>query len=394
MRSHRTKTKLTLRNMFCGIWGAACLSLLSSTAFAQTDLSAYGEMSEAELQTLADTGDMHAVFTQGYNLIFDDELNLRPTPDFETAKALLEKAHAGGHDSANSILMLYYQGEFGQTPDLDKLEAMLFTSAERGSAVAKLNYAYRYIQSEDTEKSKHALQYLKDATRDDVVQQNAYPFLIEVLYGVNFDTHQDLARAREKALECAELWPGDAYCHYILARDFANGWGGDEDISKSDFHFLKAAEAGDSRAQWQVGMYFLNGERVEVNENTAFKWVKKSAEQNYLEGLISFAVMNALGQGTEIDTAAAFKAYETAASMGSGHAIRGLGSMYCAGEAPKTDKDLCAAALILAYEMEDDQAPALLNHFFDITDQTGFDQLKKKTAPQRATLISRYNIQL
>ena len=200
--------------------------------------------------------------------------------------------------------------------------------------------------------------------------------------------------AREKAAECAGLWPDDAYCHYILARDFANGWGGEADLSKSDFHFLKAAEAGDARAQWQVGMNFLNGERVEKNEKAAFEWVKKSAKQDYLNGLISFAVMNALGQGTDIDTAAAFKAYETAASLGSGHAIRGLGSMYCAGEAPKTDKNLCAAALILAFEMDDDQAPALLNHFFEITDQAGFDQLKKKTAPQRATLIGRYNIQL
>jgi len=141
-------------------------------------------------------------------------------------------------------------------------------------------------------------------------------------------------------------------------------------------------------------MYFLNGERVAKDEKAAFEWVKKSAEQEYHDGLISFAVMNALGQGTEIDTTAAFKAYETAASMGSGHAMRGLGSMYCAGEAQTTDRDICAAALILAYEMNDDQAPALLNHFFEITDQAGFDELKKKTAPQRATLISRYNVQL
>ncbi len=372
----------------------AALFVLTSPVFAQTPNPDYSALSQTQLQALADSGDMHAVFTQGYNLIFDYEMNLSPNPDFAAAKAMLEKAHEGGHDTANSILMLYYQGDFGHEPDLEALETLLFTSSERGSAIAKLNYAYRYVESEDTVKSDRALQYLKDATQNKVVRETAYPFLIEILYGMNSDVQENLPLARKTTLDCAKLWPEEAYCHYVLARDFANGWGGDADLSKSDVHFRKAAEAGDARAQWQVGMHYLNGDRVEKNEKTAFAWVEKSAEQDYLNGLISFAVMNALGQGTEKNPDLSFKAYEAAAKLGSGHALRALGAMYCAGEAPKTDRGLCAAALILAYEFEDDQAAALLNRFFDISDQPGFEALKKKTAPQRATLINQYDIQL
>lgn len=392
MRLFETGMSAVLRRSFRAALALTSLLLLAPSAFAQTKMPDYSKLNAAELQTLAEQGDTHAVFTQGYNLIFDG-VTIRPNPDFETAKNLLETAHKNGHDTANSILMLYYEGEFGQAPDLEKLETLLTTSAERGSAVAKLNYAYRYIEADDVVKSDQALKYLLSAAENEIVRETAYPLLIEVLYGVNFDTKKDWPLAREKALACSKLWPESDFCHYILARDFENGWGGDTDVSKSDFHYLKAAEWGDARAQWKIGMYYLNGTRVEKNERTAYGWVKKSAEQDYLNGLISFAVMNALGQGTEINTATAFKTYETAASLGSAHAVRGLGSMYCAGEAPKTDKDLCAAGLILAYEMDDDLAGGLLGHFFDVEDQTGFDNLKKKTAPQRATLISRYNIQ-
>ncbi len=392
---------LSLDRRLTQIAKLACLtiSLLTftlisdATAWSQSANLDYSELTEVELQSLAETGDMHAIFTQGYNLIFEG-INIRPDPDFTKAKRLLERANEGGHETANSILLLYYEGEFGDAPDPEKMESLLTNSAKRGSAVAKLNYAYRFIQSDDTDKSDQAFKHLLSAAVDDVVKETAYPLLIETLYGIYFDTHKNLTLARQKALTCSELWPENQFCHFILGRDFENGWGGDVDMTKRDFHFMKAAELGDSRAQWTIGMQYLNGDRVEANEETAYSWVKKSADQEHLNGLISFAVMNAVGQGTKVDKAAAFTAYETAAALGSGHAIRGLGSMYCSGEAPKKDMNLCAAALILAYQMRDDQAPKLLNNFFDVTDQASFDALKNKTAPARATLISRYDIQL
>ena len=104
--------------------------------------------------------------------------------------------------------------------------------------------------------------------------------------------------------------------------------------------------------------------------------------------------MNATGEGTTVNKRIAFETYERAASFGSSHAMRGLGAMYCVGEAPTTDRDLCAAALILAYEMEDDIAGNFLDDFFQINDQAGFDGLKNKTASARTELIRRYNIQL
>jgi len=397
MASQHTRQKSNWRSKLLPLFIGLFLSSFTHSVFAQSPNPDYSQLTAVELEALADKGDMHAVFTQGYNLIFDssqEELTIREDADFKRAKVLLETAHANGHNTANSILMLYYQGDFGHEPNPEKLEALLTTSSESGNNIARLNYAVRFIESEDIVKSKTSFEYLIQLSQNEVTKEATYPYLIETLYGINTKTHQDWPLAREKSVECSKLFPENTFCHYILGRDFEQGWGGEKDLPKSDFHFKKAAELGDSRAQWTVGMLYLNGTRVEKNEKTAFEWVKKSAEQDYLEGLISYAVMNALGEGTDINTALSFETYETAASLGSAHALRSLSSMYCAGEAPKTDRNLCAAGLILAYEGEDDHAAKLLNHFFSITEQAEFDALKKKTAPSRATLISRYNIQI
>ena len=382
-----------MKKIISALLASFSLLCLPAMCFAQTANPDYSRLSASDLQTLANKGDMHAVFTQGYNLIFDANQNLQPNPNFQKAIALLETAHANGHDTANSILMLYYEGEFGHTPDFARVETLLTTSAERGSAIAQLNYATRFLGANDPAKSDRAMKYLFSASKNNATKEIAYPYLIDVLYGVGFDKKQNPPLARQKSIECTQVLPRNGYCHYLLGRDFEDGWGGEKNISKSDFHLKKAADLGDAGAQWTIGMRYLNGTRVEKNEKAAFEWVKKSASQEYVDGLISFAVMNAIGQGTDINKAAAFEAYEIAAALGSAHALRGLGSMYCAGEAPKTDRNVCAAALILAYQGGDDLAGDLLTRFFDVTDQTGFDALEKAMTPTMASVMDRYNIQ-
>jgi len=387
----KTKAFRRLASSICAVLTLAAAPIASSQSGSNT-LPDYSTYSAAQIETLIEKGDMHALFTKAFNLVFDAETNLLENPDFETALPLFQKAHDNGHDTANSFLTIYYYGDFGHKPNIEKADKIAIEAAENGSGIALLNYAMRYNESDDTEKSDRAFSYLKTASTDPSVNEHIYPEILKLLYGMFDDRRSDLPAARKWAKKCVKDLPQDAHCQYLLARDYGNGWGGDVDAAKSTKHFLKSAELGDARAQWTVGMKHLNGDGVEKNETTAFEWVKKSADQEHLNGLISYGVMNAVGQGTEINKAESFKSYEKAAKLGSGHAIRSIGAMYCEGEAPRTDKDLCAAGLILAYEMEDDLAANLLGKFFEIEDQAGFDSLKKKTAPSRATLISRYGL--
>ena len=111
-----------MKKVITAFLASLSLSCLPAIGFAQTpDYSSY---STARLQSLAQSGDAEAIFTLGVNLIFDEN-GIRPDADFAKAKALLTEADNRGHDAASSILILYYDGEFGGEPDLVKLEAML-----------------------------------------------------------------------------------------------------------------------------------------------------------------------------------------------------------------------------------------------------------------------------
>ena len=388
------KSKTGYRKTVRQFLAAASLLLLPAVlpALASAQTPDYSSYFTARLQSLAQSGDAEAIFTLGVNLIFDEN-GIRPDADFAKAKALLTEADNRGHDAASSILTLYYDGEFGGEPDPVKLEAMLSRAAVRGSGEAKLNYGMRFLGSEDTAKSNKAMRYLKQATADETVRDAAYPALIEVLYGAEGEKFENSVAARRTARECINVTPGNAICHFILAQDLENGWGGPVNKSASLKHYLEGAKLGEMQSQWALGMKYLNGDGVAKNERTAFELVKKSADQDYHDGLLTFAAMNALGQGTPENKRAAFETYERAASFGSGPAMRGLGAMYCVGDAPKTDKDLCAAALILAYDMEDDPAADLLGEFFQVEDQASYDALKSRTSASRTELMRRYNLE-
>ena len=45
--------------------------------------------------------------------------------------------------------------------------------------------------------------------------------------------------------------------------------------------FRKAAEQGDSEAQYNLGLFYDKGEGVEKNHSEAIKWYKKAAEQGH-----------------------------------------------------------------------------------------------------------------
>ena len=185
---------------------------------------------------MAKTGDVEAIYTLGFNVLFDEN-GLRPDADFPRAKILLTEADNRGHDTANSILMLYYNGEFGGEPDPVKLEALLSKAAGRGSGVAKLNYGTTFLGSEDAAQSSKAMRYLKQATADKTVRDAAYPALIDVLYGAAGEKLQDAPAARRTARECISVTPDNAICHLLLAQDLDNGWGGAENKPLSVKHY-------------------------------------------------------------------------------------------------------------------------------------------------------------
>ncbi|NBB14139.1 hypothetical protein GVN21_02065 [Caulobacter sp. SLTY] len=97
------------------------------------------------------------------------------------------------------------------------------------------------------------------------------------------------------------------------------------------------AEDGDPVAQWYYGMYLLNGDGVDRDQQAAWIWVKRSAEGGFVNGQISAAVMLATGEGVAEDDVAAREWYRKASEQPSAHALRGLGTMLLTGEGGAQD---------------------------------------------------------
>jgi hypothetical protein len=225
-----------------------------------------------------------------------------------------------------------------------------------GSEGARLNLGTRLLLNDATDDDARAVALLR-GVEPDFIPYAAYPLGRAYLFGHGVD--QDLERGSRLMEMAVEQTPGNVDAQFLLARAYQNGWGIPADPDAAYAHMKIAADGGDPRAQWNVGMMLLDGVGVTANANLARQYVQSSAEAGYDEGMISMAVMLALGQGGPVDATAARGWYERAARHGSAHALRGLGMMILVGEGGAPDLATGAAYLQLAMEGGDEAARVL-----------------------------------
>lgn len=60
---------------------------------------------------------------------------------------------------------------------------------------------------------------------------------------------------------------------------YANAY--ENNLEKSSYWYLKAAQSGDSVAQYHIGFHYLKGYGVKQNFNKALYWINKSAKNKY-----------------------------------------------------------------------------------------------------------------
>ena len=101
----------------------------------------------------------------------------------------------------------------------------------------------------------------------------------------------------------------------------------DAEVVKS---YKKAAEQGDSDAQYQLGVMYEMGLDIPQHYAEAVKWYRRAAEQGSADAQRSLGIMYEEGRGVggPPDAAEAVKWYRRAAEQGSADAQRSLGIMY------------------------------------------------------------------
>ena len=95
--------------------------------------------------------------------------------------------------------------------------------------------------------------------------------------------------------------------------------------------YHKAAEQGDKRAEFQIGLAYFNGDAGTKDYKKALKWFKKAADHGHVKAQVMVGVMHFFGDGIEKNYKTAIEWYKKAAKNGSKDAKSRLSYLYLYG---------------------------------------------------------------
>lgn len=285
----------------------------------------------------------------------NDALALLQT-DPAAAVVALERLADGGDVEATASLATALEITGG---DPERSERLWAQALQGGSQNARLNIGMRRLTNDDPADDAEAVAWLEGL--DEMYQSvAAYPLGRAYLFGAG--VQRDLEKGTRLIQTAVRADPGNVDAQFLLGRAYQNGWGVPIDLDAARTHLTLAADSGDPRAQWNLGMLLISG-GASSDIATAYRYVRQAAEQNFESGMISLAVMLAMGQGVAPNAAEARLWYARAAEGGSAHALRGLGMMMLIGQGGASDPVKGAAYVELAAEGGDANAATLLRQF-------------------------------
>ena len=101
--------------------------------------------------------------------------------------------------------------------------------------------------------------------------------------------------------------------------------------------YKKAAKAGISQAQVNLGVMYSLGRGVSQNYKLAAYWYKKSAKQGNSSGQANLAGLYSKGNGVDKNYKKAAYWYKKAANQGDNHSQTNLGLLYLTGKGVQKD---------------------------------------------------------
>ena len=136
----------------------------------------------------------------------------------------------------------------------------------------------------------------------------------------------DFSVVKTQLIPLAEA--GDARAQYNLGVSYRFGNGVEKDLQKAYAWTSKAAENGDVRARVNLASMYADGNGVAKDIPTAVSWYEKAATQGDVNADLSLAKIYRDGVGGTIDYAKAFEYYSRAADKGSDDARYNLAAFY------------------------------------------------------------------
>ena len=219
----------------------------------------------------------------------------------------------------------------GRGCDADQTEAVEWyrKSAEQGVAVAQKEYGncLFYGKGCNQNKAEAVKWYRKAAEQGNALAQSNLGVCLENGEGCTQNIDEAIKwyeKAAEQGNEIAvkaikRLTDNSQYMENAvpITQDEKN----DKD---STIQLRKAAEAGDAKAQYNLGYCLYNGQCCEINRKEAVEWYRKAAKQGYEDAQKNLANCLYYGSGCDVNQKEAVEWYRKAAKQGNKDAKEAL----------------------------------------------------------------------
>ena len=240
--------------------------------------------------------------------------------EYGKAGEYFKKASDLGDAEAMWRLSYGYKNGYGGRPDLVKAFELLKGSAEKGFSPAFHDLAVAYMQSSGVNQDyNEAILWLKKS-----VKEANDPRAMESLAQMQLEQRSVFA-TRVQNLDSIESG--------LELRQ-------------------KAAELGDSEAQWNLFIQYYNGAHVPANKKISLKWLKASAKGGNLDAQFALGKQYLNGWDVPKDEKKAIALYESAANGGHSKATIALGSAYASGVGVKSNSTMALEWLNKANEKD------------------------------------------
>jgi len=229
------------------------------------------------------------------------------------------------HSGCQYHLGVCYLEGIGVTSDKNIAFSLFMESTMQGCTSAMFMLYQCYLNGWGIEKDEDtAIKYLKKAAKK---KQAESCYILGGYY--QFGKYVDKNEQKSLKLYRESAKQGYAPAQKKLGDIYRQGLLGNGESPKESFNwYLKAAEQGNSSAQFYAGYFYASGYGVKKDVNLAFEWYSKAADQNSPAALNNLAICYEYGKGTEIDLTKAACYYEKSAKLGNITAQKNLAICY------------------------------------------------------------------
>ena len=287
-----------------------------------------GDAKTKPLRPKAEKGDAQAQFDLGFLYLFGDFYS-HLDADQSEGMLWIRKSAAQGNAQAQDLMgCLLYEGRILAE---DKVAAVKWfrKAAEQGDAYAQSNLGFCYLKGEGVAKNlAEAVRLFRlAAAKGEVKAQRHLGRILEAGEGVPKDSAEAAKWFFNLALQKEEA------DHYFPMEDYPER----ADFSSSNkvrpvSSWLKSAEGGDTRAQYELGRCLAEGEGVPRDQDAAMKWYRSSAQGGYAPAQFILGYLHDGRHQLEYDHDELIRWYRKAADQGYAKAQYNLGCYYGHGQ--------------------------------------------------------------